>query len=473
MLGLIIKKEIQDNLLNVRFVGACLVSIILIVSTIIVLSESYKNELRDYQSRAVTQENFIDRFGHSNRISWMSTLMREPSRYHTLVSGIDHEAAQENFVSNPVPALLSRLDFVVIVTIIMSLLAVLFSYNAISGEREDGLLKLMLSTRVSRGTIIFGKFIGGNISLLLPFTIGVLCGLLSIAMNPNLQFQNTDLGVFLLLLLASFFYISVFYGASLFCSTRSHTSNEAVLKSLFVWVLFVLVIPNISAPLAAQVYGIPSWTQVEQNVFRITSEERDKIINQRQRDLLQKQFPDLAGALGMSKQEIQSKVDSDPLFRERFAQYSKVYDEMVDEVNKEQQQQAKAILSDFAGRSSHQENLARIFASFSPYSNFVFAATDLTETGIDADDRWESLSSAYKKELRTFTEAKYQSERQKNPAFTSNDYLDLRDRPRFHYQTPEISERAALVLLPFGLLMGFVVLFLAAAVVSFLKYDVR
>ena len=473
MLYLIIRKEIHDNVLNVRFVGACLVSIILIISSIVVLSESYTSELRDYQSRVIAQDQFIDQYGHSNRISWMSQLMREPSHYRPLVAGIDREAAEQNFVSNPIPVLLPRLDFVAIVTIIVSLMAILFSYNAISGEREDGLLKLMLSTSVSRGTIIVGKFIGGNISLLVPFTIGVLCGLVYMALNPALQLQTMDLNVFLLLLIASFLYISAFYAASLFCSTRSQTSNEAILKSLYAWILFVLLVPNISPSIAAQVYGIPSATQMDQDVFRITSEERDKIINQRQQIMLQKEYPDIVAARGLNQQEMQSKLNSDPAFRERYALYSKAYDEMVVQVNKEQQEQAKQILLDFANRSGHQEKLARVFASFSPFSNYVFIATDLTETGIDADDRWESLASSYEKELQSFTHKKYELEKQKNPAFTSNDYLDLRDRPRFHYQPPGIGERADLVMLPFGLLLGFVVLFVGAAVVSFLKYDVR
>jgi len=133
----------------------------------------------------------------------------------------------------------------------------------------------------------------------------------------------------------------------------------------------------------------------------------------------------------------------------------------------------RADLSPIDEASGYQEELARIFASFSPFSNYVFIATDLTETGINADDHWESLSSSYEKELGSFTSKKYESEKQKNPAFTSNDYLDLRDRPRFHYKPPGIVERADLVVLPFGLLLGFVVLFLGAAVVSFLKYDVR
>ena len=201
MLTQIIQKEIYNNLLNLRFVIACVVSLVLMISSIVVLTSNYEDELSDYRNRVTTQDNFIDEFGHANRAGWIAKLMQTPSHFQPLVLGIDREAQQENFVSNPIPVLFSRLDFVTIVTIIMSLMAILFSYNAVSGEREDGLLKLMLSTSLSRSAIILGKFIGGNLSLLVPFTIGVLAGLLYIAVNPGMQLQSMDFGVFLLLLL--------------------------------------------------------------------------------------------------------------------------------------------------------------------------------------------------------------------------------------------------------------------------------
>lgn len=473
VLTLIIQKEIYNNLLNLRFVIACVVSLVLMISSIVVLTGNYVDEWRDYQSRVITQNSFIDEFGHMNRAGWMAEPTREPSHYQPLVLGINREAQQRNFVSNPIPVLFSRLDFITIVAIIMSLMAILFSYNAVSGEREDGLLKQMLSTSLSRSTIVLGKFIGGNLSLLVPFTIGVLAGLVCISLNPGVQLQRMDFAVFLMLLFASYLYIAAFYGLGLLFSARSHTSNVAVLKSLFAWVILVLVLPNISPFLAAQVYRIPSAAKIEQEYYRITSDERDDILRQRTREMLQTKFADLASIVDMSREQIQKKTQSDLSCKERYAQYAHAWDELVKQVNKEQQEQAQEMRAVFDARSRYQEKLATILASFTPFSNFVLIATDVTETGIDGDKRWQRQSGAYLGTLTTYVDEKYQKEMQKNPAFSNNDYLDLRDRPRFQYQPQAIAERIEVVLPQFGLLVFFNLLFFAGAFVSFLRYDVR
>jgi len=218
MLRVLVRKELLDNLQNLRFITLCVVSIVLIFSSIVVLTGLHNEDVRDYHNRLNTQDAFIDQYGHSNRISWMSSLFREPSRYRPLVLGIDRDAAQENFVNNPVPALLSKLDLVAIVSIIMSLVAIVLSHNAIAGEREDGLLKLMLSNPVSRSTIVLGKFIGGVITLVIPFSLGVLLGLAYISIGAEVQLQGTDIGVFGLLLVLSYIYMTAFYGLGLLFS---------------------------------------------------------------------------------------------------------------------------------------------------------------------------------------------------------------------------------------------------------------
>ena len=78
MLVHIMLKEIRDNFLNSRFLGASALSLLIIVASIAILARSHEEEFRDYQGRVRTQEEFIDRFAHVNRISWMSLRHREP-----------------------------------------------------------------------------------------------------------------------------------------------------------------------------------------------------------------------------------------------------------------------------------------------------------------------------------------------------------------------------------------------------------
>jgi ABC-type transport system involved in multi-copper enzyme maturation permease subunit len=473
MLLHLIRKELHENFLNIRFIAACGVSLVLMISSIAVLTRSHEEQVRDYQDRERQQDEFIDKYGHVNRLGWMSALTRGPSQLQALVLGVDREAHQDNFVSNPVPVLLSRLDFVAIVTIIMSLVALLFAYNAVSGEREAGLLRQILASGISRNALLAGKFAGGLVSLLIPFTVSVLAGMLFLALNTSLQLQPADFTVFALLLAASWLYVSVFYSIGIFFSTRSQTSGEAILKSLFAWVILVLVIPNAAPFLAAQFYPIPSATRLAQDRYMITDRERDAIIMERRNAMLEGSFADLKGIVDLSPNEIQERLKSDPRIGERYRQYAKEYDRIINITNKEQREKYAKIEEVFLQRSRVQEKLAEILTSSSPLSNLVFIATDLTETGLAADDHWERVSGEYSNALSGYADVQYRKAVEKDPTFDYNDYLDLRARPRFQYRPAGVVERAAPDLLQWGVLIMFNLIFFAAAFVSFQRYDVR
>jgi hypothetical protein len=56
-------------------------------------------------------------------------------------------------------------DLMFIVKIVLSLFAILFTYDTIVGEKEKGTLKLALSNDVPRDRLILGKAIGGGMPL--------------------------------------------------------------------------------------------------------------------------------------------------------------------------------------------------------------------------------------------------------------------------------------------------------------------
>jgi len=472
-LGLIVRKEILDNLLNQRFAAACIVSVLLILSSMIVLTSSYTDEWRDYQSRTAAQEDFIEHYGHWNRMQWMARQSHMPLHFQALVLGIDREPEQQNFVSNPVSALFSRLDFVAIVTVIMSLMAILFSYDSISGEREAGLLKQMLSMGAGRRSILFGKILGGIISLLVPFTIGVLSGILYLSVRSGLQLRPADYGVFLVLLAGSFCYVAAFLTLGILVSARSHTSAQALLKTLFAWVVLVLFLPNVSPFLAARLYRIPSKAKIDQELTWITSDERDQIVRQRGQEILRSQYPDLVSLSSLNRNELAARVEADPALKERYAHYTNAYDKMIGDVNREQREKGAKIYDEFEAQSKYQERLATWIASLSPLADFVFLATDITETGIHGDDHWLEEARQYNQKIGAFAQARYEREKAKNPAFDSNDYLDMRDRPKFTYHPEALSDRMVRVLPQFSILILFNLLFVTVAQLSFSTYDVR
>ena len=478
MITHIIQKELRENLLNLRFIIACIITVVLIVMTILTLANTYTAETKDYNDRQKVQEDFISHYGHLNRVGWMARPLRPPDRYSFLVTGIDREANQENFLSNPMPVLFSQTDLITIVTIIMSLMAILFSYNSISGEREMGMLKQMLSSNISRSTIIFGKFIGGVISLLVPFILGLLSGLLVISINPDIILQRTDLVIFLILLIVSILYISAFYALGLYFSARSRSSNVSVLKSLFAWVVLVLMLPNISPFLAARVYHLPSKTKIDMETWTITSEERDTIVNRKTNELLRGEYRDIAdkiknSSLSGNDTSLQRKFETDPVLKERYSQFHKDWMSMVNQVNVDQQAKVSILQKDFEERSKFQEKIATVVACISPLANYDLAATDLADAGIGADDHWKAEVKNYYNTMDPILMSIYNKAIKNNPQLTVNDFIDLHDLPRFQHQSVGSYEKITMVLPYIGMLIFYNLLFIIGAWISFLKYDVR
>jgi hypothetical protein len=86
---------------------------------------------------------------------------------------------------------------------------------------------------------------------------------------------------------------------------------------------------------------------------------------------------------------------------------------------------------------------------------------------------WIEEARQYNHQIGSFAQSRYEKEKAGNPAFDSNDYLDMRDRPKFQYHPEPLSHRIERVLPQFGILILFNLLFIASAHVSFSKYDGR
>ena len=90
-----------------------------------------------------------------------------PTQVHT--ARFNSRKIDEDFYHNPFFALFATPDYGYIVNIVVSLLALLFVFDAICGEKERGTLKVLLANSVPRDLVILSKWIGGYLCLVLPF----------------------------------------------------------------------------------------------------------------------------------------------------------------------------------------------------------------------------------------------------------------------------------------------------------------
>jgi len=292
MLKTIIAREFLNNILNLRFTIGLVLCVIVTVACIIILSHDYQQELADYNRRVNLQDEFLSNYATRGRMFRTIPQQKPPERFRPLIIGISGNENSKSFDDNPLPILFPSLDFLFIVTIIMSLLAILFSYDAVTGERQRGTLRLVISNSISRTTILFGKLVGGTASLLIPFILALLVGLLYISINPVIQWDSSAWAEFGLLTAASITFITLFYLLGLMVSTFSRYSAVSILNCLFLWVLLILVIPNVCPYISAQLRRVPSIRETQRQEEEIEQADRE-VKRQRRKEVVTGSFPNL------------------------------------------------------------------------------------------------------------------------------------------------------------------------------------
>ncbi|UCE38953.1 MAG: ABC transporter permease subunit, partial [Thermoplasmata archaeon] len=407
--------------------------------------------------------------------------------------GIPGKEELESIDDNPLPVIFPPFDFLFIVTIIMSLLAILFSHDTITGERQSGTLRLVIANSISRTMILFGKFIGGIASLLIPFMLSLLVGALYISVNPAFQWDGSAWAEFALLTAASITFITLFYLLGLTVSTFSRYSSTSVLNCLFLWVLLILVIPNVCPYISAQLYRIPSIQETkrkERETEVISIEVGKKLLKEVVNKFKLKygtlfaEFESMEfggigsfflgrGAVPEQKKAAQQRAEADPEFKAMLDAFSKEHYKVIREVERIRNEFDNTVWKDLYRKAAVQTKLAKNLACISPFANFVYIARDLTGTGLRSLKYFEKTKAEYKRQLLSYVMSKRREETKKNPEVGRHSWVDISDLPRFEFKEEALKDKLNAVLPYWGILVLFNVVFFAAAFAGFMRYDVR
>ncbi len=477
MLKTIVSKELLDQMSSLRFITGLILSLVVTVTATVILTNNYEQEQDDYRMRISMQDDFLSNYAHTNRINPMIQPEKPPSRFKPLIMGLADDADLGSFDDNPLPLLFPPLDLIFIVTIIFSLMAILFGYDSICGEREKGTLRLMLSGNLSRAKLLLGKWLGGTLALTIPFILSLIIGLLYIIIHPSIMWSAGDWLTILLLVIASISYISLFYLLAITISSFSHSSSFSVLTSLFIWVLLVLAVPNLSPYLSAQFFHIPSVNRVEKEMNRLRGIERDELGRQMQQDLDQRyrrEHPQFWNwYANASQDEIRKRVATDAQFAEQYQQYRNDESGVWREANRIQGEKAQVLRRDLEMKAGVQTWVAKHIACLSPYADFVYLATDLTGTGLEGNKNFRQQFGQYYQRFQEYLDGKVEEAQATDPTFNSNDFIDLSDRPRFSYKIESLSGRLATVLPYWGILLLCNIILYLLSFTVFQKYDIR
>ena len=283
MLTTLIRRELLDNLMTFRFAVAVFIMLLLVVANTAVLLKDYEQRLMYYDdSVKMHQQHLRDKKTYS---AGEVRIDRPPNPLSIFNAGFDKRVGNRVQVShtyvpslwdagrhganNPFMDMFGLMDIVSIFEVILSLLALIFAYDTLAGEYERGTLRLVLTSHVRRGHILFAKYISAMLCLLVPLLISLLLAVILLTTTPSISLNTNDFLRIGGIILASVAYLSVFYLIGLLISVATRRTSTALMLSMFVWGFLVLIYPNtilavVPQPEAPQARAASAFSQIEQ-----------------------------------------------------------------------------------------------------------------------------------------------------------------------------------------------------------------
>ena len=294
MIWTIAKRELHSNIITFRFLVSLILSLALITASAYMFAGDYKVRLDNYNRNAKNNElPYDDRFGGIKvHCQIESGAERFPSPLGFLSIGSDKELGNTisditfkevpreavgqsggNFLMDMFPSL----DMALIIRVVLSLLALLLAYDAISGEREMGTLAVMLSNPVPRHHVLLGKLLGGMVSITIPLAAGLLTGLLVVLLYGSAVLDSSAWIRIGLVFLCSLLYLSTIFMMGILVSARTRRSATSLVILLFIWVVLVILWPNMGSYVARQTLKVEDKSVVDTKREALERELRNRI----------------------------------------------------------------------------------------------------------------------------------------------------------------------------------------------------
>ncbi|MCE2403146.1 ABC transporter permease [Candidatus Poribacteria bacterium] len=307
MLWLVIQREFVSNVLTSRFLIGLIVCLLSTAVAVFVQVDNYEKRLAGYNAavqeaeaeaqkwelyyyirpKAHRKPNPLGIFNVGAENFGANTVTIELAKpVFELTFPIGGEPAQKRGSDNPFLAMFLTIDVVFVFKIVLSALAILFAFNTISGEKEDGTLKLVLSNAIPRDMIVLGKYLGGMLSLFPIVLISLIVALVIALSSRVTDFDGNHISHIVLIFAVSLLYVSTWYLLGLLLSIWTKTPATTLILSMVIWVMLTIVHSNMATFVVEQFPPYQSkpeaaYVQSAADVWDQFRKERDIYIKQR------------------------------------------------------------------------------------------------------------------------------------------------------------------------------------------------
>lgn len=486
MLKTLIRKEITETILDLRFWVVTALFLILIPLGMYVSRKDYERRLSKYQQQ---HQMYRQHYGKSVYFSVEAQGFRPPSMLSIFALGLDPfipdkaitsrsglvRAAKEPGIDNPESLLFGKADYLFNVSFIASLAALIFTFNRISGEREKGTLRLMISCSTRRAEILLAKISGNYIVLLVPFVIALLAALIILSMSSVISISSTEfMSALLVIIPITFLFILVMVSLGICVSALTRGSVASMMMLFLVWVMAVLGIPKLSPMIAEAVYPVESRNVID-FAQRIAREDIENEFNKKKSDL----FRRCRTEFGVTHENVSTRPDGEAE-KKAYAKYDREVVALENECQRRIADTIRKLEQDYRNKRNIQATLAVNLSRFSPVSCYTYLISGLAETGTAETGKFTENAERYQEQVKTAIYDNFivTSYRLGGSRASSSKEVEGFDRskaaiPEMSYKYTTMSETLRAGWIDILLLFVFNVLFFAVAFWRFNKYDVR
>ena len=341
----------------------------------------------------------------------------------------------------------TSVDWADIISVVLSLIAILFTFDAIASEQERGTLRLTLSNSISRGTVLISKFLAALITISIPFLIAALINLFLLYTSGSIPLGLSEWGRLGVIVLIAFVYVSIFLALGMLISSRVSNSSTSLTILLLLWVVWVVLLPS---TLGAATSGLQSTMTSDEFNARLQNlyENLDGYYIRRRHDdkIPSRETPATKGTLFWAKYLTEDAKHNERLNEEHLdAQIAQV-------------------------------QLARSITRISPASSVRYAIESLAGTGFTRHVQFLEHVRRYADEFRAFLVATDRADPESPHAIgpkegTSQKPVRFESIPKFEDRISFSGAYAAAATDILLIFLFFAVLF-AGAFLSFLRVDV-
>lgn len=455
MLKAIFLREMLEGLVSRRLLFITILCCTLIPLGVLV-NQRAVDQFVSHQGRALAEyERSMQGFSPSDQVELK--VFREKSELASFATGLDQAVPSTvslrkdgisfgmgQMLDNPVAALFGRIDLLFIVKFVLSLVAIVLSFNMICGEKEAGTLRLVLSNPVPRDALLLGKYASALLLLVGPFAAGLLLSLLVLQLQGTRALAGADQWLSLGLLFGvAVLYLASFLSLGLFVSTLTSRSLTAITLLLFLWAGLIAVVPQIGGVVAETLYPVES---AESFLYKKSLAAQD-IERQRTAEL--------------------RPFFNDPNYEEIRKPVALKYQAQLEQIQGQMDKE-------YDNRRRTQLRIASSLAGLSPVSPMTFAFTTLAGTGVLQAENFQARLDAYRQRINQ--EVFSQGYRDLLPGVGGAlmiNTVELEDLPKFQAEKVPLGDVLRSVAWNIAMLFLFNAVFFFLAYWRFRRYDVR